>query len=198
MRFLKARYFIIALALLLAFSASGFSQENSKHIKDIQKLIAELYTHPWSGAGMIGESPTVWDYSFTEPMMKILEVGAPAQDALLAKLSDPLIKDQIIVLLGGVGDERAVAPIINSMMSDNLSPTARRINSSANLALTNITVADVIWHHGGGIVIDRCPGNPKKCWQTWWKNNGKTFSVKAITQSRDYSNYPGYGIYTQH
>jgi hypothetical protein len=56
-------------------------------------------------------------------------------------------------------------------------------------------VADVIWHHGGGIVIERCPANPRECWSKWWKKNKSTFSVKGITQSRGYSNYPNYGIY---
>jgi hypothetical protein len=130
--------------------------------------------------------------------LKILQIGAPAQDALLKKLDDPQIKDQVIFLLGGVGDERAVGPIIDSMVAApevGKVPQAERINRSANLALTNITVADVIWHHGGGIVTERCPEGPKECWMEWWKANQSTFSVSRITQSRRYSNYPNYGIY---
>ena len=88
-------------------------------------------------------------------MRRILEIGAPAQDALLENVNDPLIKDQIIILLGGVGDERSVGPIIKSMIrkKDHKStPNSEQINLAANIALTNITVADVIWHHGGGVV----------------------------------------------
>lgn len=141
-----------------------------------------------------------WDFNFTEPMLKILRVGPAAQAPLLEKIDDPAIRDQVIILLGGVGDERAVGPIIDGMVAGGdaaLTPDAERINLAANLALTNITVADVIWHHGGGIEVRRCPENPKECWATWWKKNEATFTVKEIKQSRRYSNYPNYGVYKQ-
>lgn len=160
-------------------------------------MITELYTHPWTG--MINEcNPMCWDFEFTQPMQKILEIGSAAQDVLIENLDDGNIKDQIIILLGGVGDERAVAPIIKAMVAKDKikkSYNAERINLNANIALTNITVSEVIWHHGGGIVVPRCPDNPKECWQKWWKKNKSTFTVKGITQSRRYSNYPNYGIY---
>ena len=133
-------------------------------------------------------------------MQKILNIGTPSQNALLEKLDDAAIKAQVIILLGGVGDERAVGPIIDAMVARRdvaSTPDAVKINLAANLALTNITVADVIWHHGGGIEIRRCPDNPKECWAAWWKKNRAAFSVKGITQSRRYTNYPNYGIYRQ-
>jgi hypothetical protein len=73
-------------------------------------------------------------------------------------------------------------------------PNARKVNLVANLALTNITVGDVIWHHGGGITIDACPDDPKSCWFSWWIEHRTTFDVSK-TPSRKYSNYPSYGIY---
>jgi hypothetical protein len=139
-----------------------------------------------------------WDFGLSEPMSKILEIGQPAQAALLKEIDDSQTKAQVIFLLGGVGDEKAVEPIIDAMIPEpaiSTTPDAALINASANLALTNITVADVIWNHGGGIVVDRCPQNPKQCWTQWWEKNKRSFSVKTITQSRRYSNYPGYGIY---
>ena len=164
---------------------------------ETRTLVSELYTHPWAGAENYC-SPMCWDFRFTQPMQKILKIGSASQDTLIENLNDEKIKDQVIILLGGVGDERAVAPIINAMIAkDSIkkTPNAERINLSANLALTNITVSEVIWHHGGGIEVRRCPDNPKECWQEWWKKNKSTFTVKGITQSRNYSNYPGYGIY---
>lgn len=131
-------------------------------------------------------------------MKKILEIGSPAQELLLENINNSRIKAQVIFLLGGVGDERAVEPIIRAMIPKSkiaVTPEAKKINRSANLALTNITVADVIWHHGGGIVIEHCPQNPRECWGNWWERNKKTFRLRTITQSRRYSNYPGYGIY---
>jgi hypothetical protein len=190
----------ILTAILLAASPSVYlhEQQNSKDA-EIRSLIAELYTHSWSGAEN-GCSPMCWDFHFTEPMQKILEIGSPSQELLLERINDPQIKDQVIILLGGIGDERAVAPIIRAMVAKDeikFTQNAERINLSANLALTNITVADVIWHHGGGIEVRKCPENPKECWAEWWKKNKATFTVKGIKQSRRYSNYPNYGIYRQ-
>jgi len=191
---------MIAIFVMLVFSTNLFSQEQ-KTSKDVETrtLISELYTHSWAGAEN-NCSPMCWDFQFTQPMQKILEIGSVAQDVLIENLDDVNIKDQVIILLGGVGDERAVAPIIKAMIAKNSikkTPNAERINLSANLALTNITVSEVIWHHGGGIEVRRCPDNPKECWQEWWKKNKSTFIVKGITQSRRYTNYPGYGIYGQ-
>ena len=189
---------MIMIVVMLVVSTNLFSQkqETSKDVAT-QTLISELYTHPWAGAEN-NCSPMCWDFQFTQPMQKILEIGSAAQDALLENLDNKAIKDQTIILLGGVGDERAIAPIIKAMIAKNSikkTPNAERINLSANLALTNISVSEVIWHHGGGIEVRRCPDNPKECWQKWWKKNKSTFTVEGITQSRNYSNYPGYGIY---
>jgi len=131
-------------------------------------------------------------------MESLLEIGASAQQALLARLPDPEITDQIIVLLGGVGDEQSVGPIIEAMKlasSEPLGIRREKILKAGNLALTNITVADVIWHHGGGLTLDSCPIDPAQCWSKWWRRNEATFRVSDITQSRQYSNYTNYGIY---
>jgi hypothetical protein len=110
-----------------------------------------------------------------------------------------------MIVLGGVGDEGSVEPIIEAMPNDGQAPEQKRLNLIANLALTNITVSDVVWHHGGGITvwhhgggitIPKCPENPKSCWASWWLKNKNTFSVTQ-TPSRNYSNYPNYGIYQQ-
>lgn len=195
-----AKQTIATVLIVLALAVSAFPQEQKgSRNAEVQNLIAELYAHPWAGAEN-SCSPMCWDFHFTEPMLQILEIGAPAQDALIEKLNHPVIKDQVIILLGGLGDERAVGPIIDAMVAKDevaFTPNAERINLAAMLALTNITVAEVIWHHGGGIEVRRCPENPKECWAEWWKNNKATFKVKGIKQSRRYSNYPNYGIYRQ-
>jgi hypothetical protein len=105
-----------------------------------------------------------------------------------------------MILLGGVGDERVVDSIIDSMpivAETYWSPDAKRINRIANIALTNITVSEVIWHHGGGLPYERCTDDPKFCWQAWWEQNKDTFRVSLETLDRRYSNYPNFGIYLQ-
>jgi hypothetical protein len=187
-----------AALMILTIAGEGFAQIQQSSIEaQVERLIAELYAHPWEGAEN-SCSPMCWNFRFTDPMLRILEIGRPAQDALLAKLADPAIKDQVVILLGGLGDEGAVGPIINSMVPGDeiaATPNAKKLNLAAVLALTNITVAEVTWHHGGGIEVRKCPDTPKECWEEWWRHNKSTFRVDAITQSRRYSNYPNYGIY---
>jgi hypothetical protein len=162
----------------------------------IRDFIGELRSNSWTEPQNMG-NPTAWRFHPTSPMIRILLAGPAAQDELLDNLTDPQIKDQIIFLLGGIGDGRAVKPIIDAMAGPDeaeVSEYARKVNFAANLALTNLTVGDVIWHHGGGITFDQCPHDPKSCWSAWWAKNGRTFDI-SHPASRWYVNYPGYGIY---
>ena len=192
---MQVRLAIVALAAVLPTlvppSASDAQDEDR-----IRAFVRELYSHPWPGAGIVAQ-PMMWRFNFTEPMAALLQIGSHAQDALLERITDAVVEDQVIILLGGVGDERAVAPIIDAMQRAKNEPADKRqrLWLYGNAALTNISVADVIWHHGGGLIVDRCPDDPAGCWAEWWRKNRATFSIKAITQSRRYSNYPNYGIY---
>ena len=183
--------------LVIGVSLTNVVAQTASKDQDVRSLISELRSKKWEGPSALS-IPLSWDFQLTEPMRRILEIGPPAQDALLENISDPLIKDQIIILLGGVGDERAVGPIIKNMVGKKDLKSTRnseQINLAANIALTNITVADVIWHYGGGIVRIDPPEDSKARWTKWWKENESSFAVKNITRSRNYSNYPNYGIY---
>jgi hypothetical protein len=163
---------------------------------ELRDLIRQLRQDRWETPKNMA-NPTSWRFYFTPPMRQILQAGPAAQDVLLEYLNDSQIKDQIILLLGGIGNGKAVGPIIDAMANEDETREnayARKVNLVANLALTNLTVADVIWHHGGGITIDRCPDDPKSCWYAWWLEHRATFDVSK-TPSRNYSNYPSYGIY---
>src|SRR5258708_14458417 len=81
---------------------------------EIRKLIEQLRGDGWSTPQNMG-NPTNWQFNFTEPMLRILQAGPLAQQILLQYLNDQQIKDQIIILLGGVGNERSVEPIIRTM-----------------------------------------------------------------------------------
>ena len=192
----KARPALAALALLLLFGhAAARPRQTGAGV--VAELLAQLRTTEWRGPQAVA-SPLAWDFGFNEPMQKILDVGAPAQDALIEALKDPALRDKAIILLGGVGDERAVGPIIAAMVDKKglkRTPNAARINLAADIALTNITVADVIWHYGGGVVSTAPPPDSKARWAKWWKKNRGSFTVRGITRDRRYSNYPNYGIY---
>lgn len=70
---------------------------------------------------------------------------------------------------------------------------AEEINNSANLALTNITAAQVVWRRGG-IGISLWPETPRECWAGWWKQAAESFRANAVPKS-DRNNGPNYGIY---
>jgi hypothetical protein len=187
----------IAVAYCVAAPALIAQQPPPVDYAKIDKHINALYREPWPGA----ENrciPVCWDFHFTPPMKGLLEIGPEAQAKLLPMLSAVAIRDQVIILLGGVGDEQAIGPIISAMKSASSEPPSeqrKRTLTAGNLALTNITVAEVIWHHGGGIPHDACPDDPAECWSAWWVRNQATFRVKDLNVSRSYANYPNYGIY---
>jgi hypothetical protein len=195
--FLRSATTFLLVGLLIGSAPASQTQEKPpKPQRELDQLIKALYTTHWLGARLMSISPTGWAFNFTEPMKRILEIGPSAQNTLLPLISDPLVKPQVIILLGGIGDERAVGPIINAMVAAEdipSTPDAEEINSSANLALTNITAAQVVWLRGGvGILL--CPKTPKKCWSEWWRGREETFRAKAVPE-RDRYHGPNYGIY---
>jgi len=164
----------------------------------IEQLVSQLKAVPWRGP----ENhciPMCWDFAFTDPMVEILQAGRGAQNILLRHMSDQGIQDQIVMLLGGIGDENVIWPIIETLTDGNDARNdlkSKRLNLVGNLALTNLTTGDVIWHHGGGISLDHCPGSPRSCWSKWWLDHKDSFKV-GVGGDRLYSNYPNYGIYAQ-
>ncbi len=80
----------------------------------IRELIEQLRSDRWTEPQNV-TNPTAWMFHFTPPMIQILQTGPAAQDVLLKYINDPRIKDQIIFLLGGVGDGKAVESIIEAM-----------------------------------------------------------------------------------
>jgi len=189
---------------------------NQLEDRELRAAIEQLRLHPWAGPRNI-TSPTTWIFGFTDPMLQILQAGPAAQTVMLQTLREGMLegnefggsdkdrefkdrefKDQIIILLGGIGDERAVEPIIRAMSTGGRSHgEARQTNQMANLALTNITQSEVIWGHGGGIPYNSCPDDPKACSLAWWAQNKTSFKVSSEIGTRNYSNYPNYGIYQQ-
>jgi hypothetical protein len=192
---------ILACVLVCAWSlATGTAvcqqAKGNRSAVEIEALVDQLRLHPWEGPRNF-TSPIHWVFDFTKPMQKILDAGAVAENMLLGHLADGGTKDQIIILLGGVGGVKSIEPIITAMadaQEQMADPEAKKRNLVANIALTNITAAEVIWHRGGGIPFANCPDDPKSCWSDWWMKN-KHHIEKEIDVNRNYVNYPNYGIY---
>ena len=162
--------------------------------KQLKMFIEQLRTDGWGTPRNVA-NPTYWEFDFTGPMKQIIQAGPAAESVLLRYLNHPQINDHIVILLGAIGDEKAIEPIIRIMPTKGeSSERAKKLRLVANLALTNITVNDVNRHHGGGIMVNHCPEDPRACWDTWWSKNENSFSVSSA-YSRNYSNYPDYGIY---
>src|SRR6185369_11807802 len=146
------QYKLFCLVILIAlFSLNSFAQDPNQDQK-VGALVSQLYQNPWYGAKIVGESPMMWDFSLTEPMKNILKIGSLAQNGLLENIKNDEIKEQVMFLLGGVGDKNVIVPIIEAMVRQaefSKTPNAKKINHSANVALTNITGANVIWNFGG-------------------------------------------------
>ena len=88
---------------------------------EIRALVEQLRGDGWSSPDNVS-NPTDWQFNFTEPMLRLLQVGQAAQKILLQYVDDQQIKDHVIILLGGVGDERAVEPIIRGMAEKGENP----------------------------------------------------------------------------
>jgi hypothetical protein len=71
----------------------------------IEELVQQLKVVPWRGPENYC-SPMCWDFAFTDPMTEILQAGSGAQGILLDHITDKSIEDQIVMLLGGVGDRK--------------------------------------------------------------------------------------------
>src|SRR2546423_7218589 len=95
------------------------AQENTKAREaEIGNLVKELYKDPWEGSGAFRFCVSAnfgWVVWLDGAMKRIIEMGPTAQETLLKKLSDPTIKDKVMILLGGLGDERVIGPIIDAM-----------------------------------------------------------------------------------
>ena len=172
-------------------------EPDSVSVPEIESLVQQLKVVPWDKPGNMC-NPSCWQYAFTEPMRKILLAGPDAQEVLFRHIDDREIRDQVVMLLGGVGDERAIQASSKRWRrakSRRTTSSLEKVNLAAELALTNLTEAPVNWHHGGGITVNACPDDPKSCWQKWWTEH-RDYKVPLIGNRR-YSNYPGYGIYAQ-
>jgi hypothetical protein len=188
----------LVLALQPGVSRGGGGLAQKRRTDEIEQLIAQLYETQYNGPGIQTFSPTSWRLRFTEPMEALLKIGPSAQQALLPRLADPAIKDQVMMILGGLADERAIGPIVEAMIpaaeAANV-PNSKQVNLCGALALTNITQAEVSFGRSGGTLFLPCPNTPRECWAKWWEENSATFVARKTRRSRAYDAHTDFGIY---
>lgn len=160
--------------------------------QEIEATVKQLKAFPWHGQPMEECNRGCWnDFAFTDAMIEILQAGRAAQSALLRHLSDESIEDQIVMLLGGVGDENAIQPIVETLTDGDdavLDEKSKRLNMVGRAALRNLTVV------GAGSCEFLNHNTPRTCWSKWWLDHKNTFK-EDVLGFRRISEYPNYGIY---
>ena len=103
-----------ALLLCALVAASGLLAAPAPFPKPagtrVKGLIAELRRPAnrlgWEGTGIIPGGELI---DFSPPMKKLIKVGAPARAALHRLVDDKQIQNEVVLVLGAIGDETAAA-----------------------------------------------------------------------------------------
>src|SRR5262249_3089446 len=83
--------------------------------KDIEGLIQELYKPAakvvWDGGTIIPGGELL---NLTLPVKKLIRLGEKARPALQKRLRDPAIQNEVVLILGAIGDESTVPAVIEA------------------------------------------------------------------------------------
>lgn len=169
-------------------------ESNELSEQELEEMVTRLTVVRWPGQPGQACNRGCWvDFAFTDAMVEILQAGRGAQSVLLQHLDDQSIEDQIVMLLGGIGDETAIPPIIERLTDgdkDALDKRSNRLNLVGNAALMNLTADDVEAFGTGSM----CSNTLRTCWSKWWVERKASFREDAIL-FRGFSSYPNYGMY---
>jgi hypothetical protein len=116
---------------------------------------------------------------FSTPLRALMFRGAEARGPLLARLDDPEVRNEVVLALGAVGDERTVPELIARYPRCPIAPQ----DSASRLAQVCFSFA-LCWLTGEPIDRSRygtaeCEGCAEK-WEAWWSANRDTFRVPAV------------------
>jgi hypothetical protein len=130
---------------------------------------------------------------FSPPMKQLIRMGARARPALHRRISDKEIQNEVVLILGAIGDETTVPLLIESYPDQpaDLAPSDPRFYTIVyySFALPYLTCEPIGRSREGA---DLNPEN-KKLWQAWWKENAATFKVSAEKPNMTW--LPGYPIH---
>jgi hypothetical protein len=117
--------------------------------------------------------------NFSAPLKALMFRGADARAPLLAQVDDLAIRNEIVLALGAVGDERTVAELISRyprgpVDRDDLPAVLTRVCFS--YALCWLTGESIDRSRDG---TDLKPDDAEK-WKEWWAANHKSFRVPVV------------------
>jgi hypothetical protein len=118
--------------------------------------------------------------AFSQPMKELIRLGDRARPSLHQHLADESIQNEVVLVLGAVGDRATVPLLIEAYPEDDV----RRLSSADprwtkvvcfTFALTYLTGQPIGRSRWGA---DCDPGN-RALWRRWWQVHGEAFSVPA-------------------
>jgi HEAT repeat protein len=119
---------------------------------------------------------------YSAPMRKLIALGDAARGPLYRRLSDEQIQNEVVLILGAIGDDSTVPLLIDAYPDiDVPEPTSVTSEPGAaqlklicfSYALTYLTHEPISRNRWG---TDYTPGNRQK-WQEWWARDHKVFWV---------------------
>jgi len=137
----------------------------------IEKLHQEQHRVRCNGAMIPGGEVM----SFSAPMKQLILLGDKARPALEAALKDEAIQNEVVLILGAIGNEKTV-PLLIELYPDSKSPSGDPIDFKLvclAFALPYLTGQE-IGRSRQGAETDQ---NYRPIWKEWWQKNGKDFKV---------------------
>jgi hypothetical protein len=116
--------------------------------------------------------------AFTEPMLGLMRLGDRALPTLHRLLKDEAIQNEVVLVLGAIGDRTTVPLLIEAYPEDDarglqLEDPRRMKVTCFTHALTYLTAQPIGRSRYGA----DCEPNNRKLWQRWWRENEGSFVV---------------------
>jgi HEAT repeat protein len=152
--------------------------------KDIDGLIKQLYEPAgkvvWNGSCV---SPGGEGFNLTLPVMKLIYLGEKARPAVQKRLNDPAIQNEVVLILGAIGDKSSISALIDAYPEiDRRSKTPLYDNHPLHSKIVFFTYAltyltgEPIGRSSDGA---DCHPNNKRLWKEWWRLAEQDFRVTA-------------------
>jgi Type II secretion system (T2SS), protein E, N-terminal domain len=143
----------------------------------VDGVIAELYQPAnridWHGQGLIPGGELI---EFTPPMKKLIILGPAAREPLHRLLDDGRVQDEVVLVLGAIGDETTVPLLINrypQRLSQHDQCQKKMVCFS--FALSYLTGQEIDRDRSGTTQSEDNAG----LWRAWWAKAGPTFRLPA-------------------
>jgi hypothetical protein len=125
-------------------------------------------------------------------MKALIRLGADALQPLHERLEDPRIQNEVVLILGAIGDRSTVPLLIDAypngrIARDEVSGPDRLRVICFGFALSYLTGQSIGRSREGA---DFNPSN-RELWRAWWERDGPTFVVPATKPNASWvPNYP--------